>query len=658
MNMRIPNNQDWGGIEPGRKGTVRRSFGIDFDEIEGRAVLSRPARVVSDSSVFNLKLVRGFLRSNADGTDRWYGNQQDSNVNYSDTTTASIIESTNVDPTSAWALDGTITSDDVRDMCTFGLDSNGIDQANAASAEEIMLITRDTIVASLNDSGANGYSATFSDDTTKVLTDTGINLIAGVPHPIINFDNLAVIGDRNVVHTIQKILPATSTGNYTYVGYTKRLQLPSEYEIQHIFRASNELWFPLANRRSDSSGGGKSGIAHWDGSASTFDLFITPGTRILSGVDWNGIPFGINDFGQILKWNGAGFAVDAEFPCVEEGMRLFDTDGGYAVVPRGMEADEDLIYINVGAVEFASTVSSKRTNSGIWAYNPRTKKLFNRYNLGAAGAIASSFRLAYNQQKFKSAGAIKFTNDPLTKMLMGVEVWSNYRTASRPLLCTFQSPLAGVSDSSVENQGFLETQPIASAEIQSRWNGAWSIHKRAKLTPGTNKIVLKSKGADYLRNSALINEAPFERRINWQTTTRFRMTMIDSSGGVGCPSVGDEVEVLAGPSSGTFLSAHISSITDTDSAAVAVVCPDTTTNRLITVDQSIGVADTTLFALARFERWRLMDSETDTMSSFKYYKDGTLSPYISYKVYMQGVWGDQELSELISDFTPETFIKK
>src|SRR3990167_11364876 len=102
------NSRRFTGIYPGNfYGVLWRTFNVDFDRSEGKVGLSRRLTRVANTTIEatdTLGTIKAFLRTNADGTDRWWG--------LSDTGAGNLkrlFYAASTDPTSAWSAD-TITS--------------------------------------------------------------------------------------------------------------------------------------------------------------------------------------------------------------------------------------------------------------------------------------------------------------------------------------------------------------------------------------------------------------------------------------------------------------------------------------------------------------------------------------------------------------------
>jgi len=641
--INIPSEQNWGGINPGRRGILYRTFNIDLDEIGGSVLNTRRTSdpvLTSDptaSGDSDLRTPQTFIRSNADATDRWWAI---AHAGFDDTTTAVLWKTSGTSPSIGWAQDALDSSPvDARDMVDFFSDSNADTTATVANAEQRLLITRDTTIAALNDTADNAWNGTWGDDTD--IFATSVRLKAGQPHPIARLGKLACIGDRNEIHTVEYV------GSNSYSGTRSRLLFPSQFQVRHIFTNASGFWFCCRNLRFDNNGGENTAVMFWDGGSEGFIQYDIQGGVALSGVDYFGIPYVVNDFGIIYRFNGNAFVYDHEFPCREEGLRMVDYNNTFAIAPRGMTLDEDEIILNVGSVSLAATLGSRRMNAGLWSYNPTTRALYQKGSIGQYGTTNTD----RGQQRIREPGTIKATNDVSAKFLIGGRYYDAYPT---PLLYGIFT-LTSITDLANISHGFFETQPLTTEEIQNRWDGIWAKYKGMSDTG--SEIILKSRIGESLKNGANNGDRPLEANITWKSTTTFDLTIPDTStfqGAISCPQVGDEVEILAGDNAGII--AHITAIDDTDGVALpGGVCDDSSGKR-ITIDETVTAS--TAASLARFDKWRKLASISDTSSSFKYAPDGSQSDEIRYKVAIRGRFKNSELRELIAQFNQQTASEK
>ena len=255
MDIEIPNKQTrrWSGIYQGNYyGDLWKTFNVDLESDVGHIALSRNFSIVADTSDTDdtgtqaLGTVVAFLRTNASNIDRWYAISGGSMF----TTDSSSVSIDRDNPYHGWRND-TVANSPVgaQDMTVHENDPD------SAGGENVLLVTRDTAVASLNDTGANTWNSNAYFHTSPTALRGGIS---GLRHPIEYFSmrRISIVGDGNLIHTIDK----NKASAYA------RLTLPVDLLVNHIFVTAYRVWILCYGLK------GKNGaIVEWDGSSETYN---------------------------------------------------------------------------------------------------------------------------------------------------------------------------------------------------------------------------------------------------------------------------------------------------------------------------------------------------------------------------------------------------
>ena len=514
--------------------------------------------------------------------------------------TSMYYSSTNV-PNTAWTKDANATFTDGKDMCAFENDSR------ADSGRQQVFVTRDTTIASLNDTGNNAWVNDWWN------TNAGITpgLKTGVPHPIeyFPFVKKVLVGDGNVVHTIQR---TSDTTNETVS--TRRLVLPTRYEVRHFLPTANRVWILCKNILQGLNGV----IVEWDGFSETFNRVHDAYSPIpLSGVNFKETPIILNDKGTFLEYTGQGFT-----PMMRNGQlmaipsaadpSLYLSD----VLPRGMTVAADgLIYINV----YDGTLST-RGGSGVYCLNPDAGRVYKKH---AIGAWANT---DFGQQFTQGAGAIHATDLAGSSFLISGFYGSDASTP-RPFIATLAS-----ANTETASRGYFVTQYFPANDVREVFDTLWVRFKR--FITSTNSIVVKARGVRPLVGATA---AIIRKTITWVNATSFTVTLSAADDAL---MVGDEVEILSGENSGML--AHISTISGSHGAQQTITMDETGTASIAT-------------GIARFDRWKKLGVITDKSQYEDVVNIGIPSSFIQFKVELRGPSRELEVESLILTIQPDIY---
>ena len=610
MTIKIPaeGRKEWRGIFPSKYvGDFSQSWNIDLERMPGKLCLSGSSVVVLDNSdTSTLGVVRRFLTSDAyAGSDGVWALHS-----------AGLLFSTTPQSGILWNADTHASSPAVNldDMINFG-DTGTAD--TALSKDRILVSTTTTIMA-FNPTHAERQWDT--DWWTATDTDNGKAqpaLGSVYDHVFGKVQGLTVVLDGDALHSIDR----------NDVVSNRRIVFPFGYEGKLVYTSKDTFWIGLAP-----TAGGDGLILSWDGSAETYQDYKISGTPI-SGWIKDGVPYFINNYGQILRYDGYDFTEETHFPCYEEKLTLGgDAASEHGVWRNGCTVDGDLVYIFVAAPEY-----SIRMRSGVWVYNTKTQNLYHKYSVGQFKGDTGS-RIDYGQPILFRRGAIfniRYVASSTTTLIASATHYASDSATRKTAIYRF-----GFNDtkSSTVMRGYFVTPIIAAADVQDFWEAIWIRFR--KFVSSSNKIIVKFRTADPLSSSSFLNTGLVVQQtspVTWISDTQFRM---DSPSAVPLDvKVGNEVEILSGRNAGcTF---HITSITDTN--GVALVPTDTTT-ALVNIDEDAPSGDT-FKSRVRFDNWVKAGEMTDTgVAVYKFPLQGSdsdgntlnVAEFIEFKIELRG----------------------
>ena len=613
-----PETRRWTGPYLGNYyGSLWRTFNVDLENSPGHIALSRSLVNVADTTdanLTNLAVVDAFQRTDADGTDRYWALNRGGRLAKTDSTGGNALLLTQA----TWDEDTLASSPiDAKDFSIHEKDSNADTASTAANAEDRLFVTRDTDIASLNDTASNTWNANWW-VTTKAQT----GLKAGVPHPIEYFPlrRISIVGDGNFVHTIDK------AGAVSY----SRLVLPLNLQVEGIFVTAYRSWILCSGKQ-----GRNGAIVEWDGFSQTYNaIHDAQSSHPLSGVNYNEVPIVVNNRGLILEYNGNGFSPmirDGQkicFPFYEElGNSFIITSSTIPIKPRGMTVTDDgLVYINVQEPSLAS----HRQLGGIWCLNPISGRLYSKYSLNMGSDTD------YGQQVILDPGAIKAVNmgdlvASSSQLLAGGRIYSSYAGTQVRAIWALHRPY-----SSTVRRGHFITQYVPSDEIQDCWDTLWL--KLSAFKSSNDRIIVKARGTKSLTDT---DRLPLQKTITWTTGTTFTVTITGANSDA--IAVGDEIEVIAGRNAGAL--AHITVISGAHGAL-----------QTITIDET--VTGTSGGSLCRFDRWKKLGVINDTSKYTVPLNIGITSSFVQFKVELRGPATDFDIKSLIINKETQTKSKK
>lgn len=317
------------------------------------------------------------------------------------------------------------------------------------------------------------------------------------------------------------------------------------------------------------------------------NAYKVEGRAVLSIEVLDNVPYIVTEKGNLQAFNGAGFSTVASFPFVDTRDVLSNVDAGLVnaisylrpVHPKGMKAYNNSIYININTAKTSGDFAT-RSPSGVWEYNRTTGQLTHRFSFTGAKECVRSGGLLIVDNQYTFLTAIAEIEDDAAN---GISVFATSDTA---------------------NKGYFITKEIDSNTVQDSWEAAYL---KAKTLATGESIKLKyrtTKRDPIFADGALATS-----------------TTLNSTTDLSDVAVGDEVIVTTGSNAGKV--AHITAIQASGSTYS------------LTLDTSLGTAgDQVRVEITNFklhpEEYLPADGE------YKRFGIGETSPWIQYKVYMDG----------------------
>lgn len=581
----------------------------------------------------DLVLPSAFIRTNADATDRWWALTQPDGIGRS---SCALFKSTSGAPTSAWAQDAlsNTPADSVDNMVIFG-SANGEDRLVVANQTGLDLLNSTTV--------ANGW---LTVDYWSGATGSGglgqSALSANYFHCIHVFLNLLLVPNGNVVHTIDD----------AGVVVINRIVLPDEYEI--IWIADDGKFSYLGTRHTR---GGIGLIFIWDGTAETYNFYREGGgNQTHAGKSKKGIMYAMNDFGELVKFDGDQFSEVASLPSRQANRLWYDTATQTSIGTRTIVMRQngiDIINSNIHVL-MAGSLDSDHANplpnmpGGIWEYDEEVG-FYPKHHLSAwNGDTASGEDDEFGAAVILEAGALKNTNeeDSYKGILAGAYMYNGAGNAQFQIMSLCDPGLLSSQVVPIigEHRGYFITTKIQGyQDFKSFWTRLKIAYK--KLEDSNAGILIKYRTSnDVTLGPETQDSLYFE--ITWTGGNTFTINDADGSKLV----AGQEVEILRGEGSGAL--PHISSVVNTSA-----------NNYTITIDETIiGMSGAATARVMNFKRLGSTMNSTfatsDQTLQDKLFTIAKRSKWIQLKVELRvGAGGNQnspEIEELFLEFNPST----
>lgn len=626
----------WSGVFPGWfLGNLWKALNIDLETQPGKILLSKRLKSTANSGTLaDLGVISTFLISDADATERFWAlsrlgvlhktasltisatwsketatgapttgfdmvshevNARESRLIVSVSNGLAILNSANHDNAwvAKWWLRQSIESSTNASPINVVITGHGFitgdtikisGHATNTVANGTWVITRvDADNFTLNSSTGNGVGGVTG--TAGYLNQPAFDF-TGI-HPLDVFNRLIIVGDGRYIHTIDR---------NDVVSYQK-LTLPFGLINSHIMHSKNRVWILCYDKFNMANGA----VIEWDGTSDTY-LHAHPvnGIAAISGCVYDDTPIVVNEKGEILYYNGADFVYKRDLLIYKDDQFEFvNATADEMIAHRGMMVKDDVILIALGN-RSTSLGPSRRMNSGIICYNPRTNNLYHRYGFTQ---YAGSTDLDFGHSFISKVGALYPVSTGFFSSAQIYEVYTG----------TTKNHIYLLNDYADSGRGYFITTKIPTSEVEQMWSTLWLKFK--KFTDSGNRIFVRARGTDPLETTTDLR--PVIATITWVSTTSF--TGVIPTG----VAVGDEVEILAGDNAGVCTEITVLSATPDGSATITA-----------TVD-AVPYASTRA-ALARFDNWK----EQKTISSTSITKDkapiGVESDYLQLKIEMYG----------------------
>lgn len=360
----IPSLKKWSGIFEGEfVGNIYTAKSIDLDAAKSKVALAQSMSAATTSvALSNLQAPSAFLRTKADGTDRYWavGNK--------------LFKTSGTSPLTGWAQDAisSTPSAPLYDLIEFA---------------SKMYVPTDTDIAQM---AAGTWTAAFWSVQSGASA-----LQSGVPHRFGIFSAALLITDGRYVHTWDGTIATQNA-----------LTLPSQFQAQFVLVGPD-----IAYIGTKSLNAGNAEVFAWDRSNDTYTSRYDIGdSECLAGFVGAGIPHIITKKGEIKRFTGQGFQTVQQFPTAELNKVINNIN------PNGITVDGTTVKI---LVDFGM-IADQRVRSGLWTYELDTNNLYH------SGSFKNNVGKDYSQQEVAGAGAIKLTLPGVGRYLVGGQPYTAY----------------------------------------------------------------------------------------------------------------------------------------------------------------------------------------------------------------------------------------
>lgn len=312
----------------------------------------------------------------------------------------------------------------------------------------------------------------------------------------------------------------------------------NKYRVIWGMSNSNRNWICLMTWLGSTSTAGNEGyIAEWDGTGTAFNqLHKLEAPSAMAGIIYEDIPYVIDAYGILKKFNGSAFTEVARLPVANLNIDMPGTRSVFSnnrwIHPRGMAVIDGKINILVNNL-VSTGVYVESMPSGIWEYDPRNPSL-GLYHKHSPCADTTD----WGQQAIAGVGALSPLKTSAGHFMAGVSYYTDDATTNRKAIF-YDDVLTGT-----DKRGSFTTNFLDSENLKDTFQ---KVAYRTDLLASGDKIVskYKTKKSTYF---------PFIASATWTSTTTFTSTDTDFANVTG----GEEVEPVMGKSAST--TAHVSSI--------------------------------------------------------------------------------------------------
>lgn len=469
-----------------------------------------------------------------------------------------------------------------------------------ADFSDMVLWRRNLYVGTYTSPASQNIARLTSSWTTNYFTGTASGSFATQGSPknmCVGFNgNLYICDDYKVIYV--------DTSDVAHTSGTGTIDASGLYRPIWIRSSSNRLWIGLMTM--DASSGSQGYIAEWDGIGTAFNrIYKIDAPCPLSCAIKDDVPYVIDAFGRLLKYNSAGFSEIARLPVANLNIEMpgiyNDLTNMRWVHQRGMDLVDGKINILVN--NFVSTgVYVKEMPSGIWEYNEDIGLI----HKGAPCTASTD----WGQQAIATSGALYGTKKSTGTLLAGLSYYTDDVTTQR---CGIFYDDISVN---TNKRGIIEHPFVLSSSVTDTFQSL--TYRFRPITLG-DKIKSKFRTMKSAR-------LPFIASITWTSTSTFTSTDANFQ----YVAADNEVEIVMG--AGASSTARISSISGTSTYTV-------------TIDDPIGpVSGTGKAMITNYKETLATDFSDTTVSNFTT-SIGDVETKIQLKTEFRGT-GDFEIDDL------------
>lgn len=560
-------------------GHIIKTFNITLHLKEGYIFNSQKVYpYTTNQDIANMGMAVDFEFSNFDGQFRYWAVCDDGKL-YKSADLYDLFSNFAVDTLTNSPTDLTENSDIViHDRTTSGYD--------------IVVVSRPTDLARFNrDVSTTTWKNNWWTDTLGQPA-----LQNGVPHPLEVFGKLLLIGDANLLHSVD----TTGTVN------NSRIVFSNNYIINWIKATKDRIFIGLKNIKGSEY---PSEVAEYDPFSETIRLIEIQEGETIGYIQDNNLWI-IDGRGYIAAWNGYGFIKKFYIPIAMIGNNAYIRAFRIALPHRNG------IMIKKGRPHFllpGGSSSPYYYYSGIWVYEPETERFYHKYSLTFSKTTLNSFGETGN---FYGGALYALPDYSSAQGFLAGASLPNVNIAG--IFSTVRESSVTVSDST---RGHFVLAKIPANDIDNFWKNILIKYSSRFFPCGkmpSGSIIVKYRISE--PSSSLTDYA-----ATWVDATHFTI----NASALTNVEIGDEVFVWRGQGAG--MTAHITNITGTN--------PKT-----VTIDEGLSVTPSGTFRVV-FDNWKKLGVLTDDNKSWDKLDlpISTVSSWIQFKIELRDFWGIEQI---------------
>lgn len=330
------------------------------------AIADSMSAVANSATLATLTAPVAFLRTAADGTDRYWANG------------GKLFKTPGTDPKATWSADAIASTPTapLYDLIEFVSD---------------LYVPIDTDVSQMHAGTWTGAWWSTRSGASALTT--------GVPHRFFILEGALCITNGRYV--------ATWDGT---IATQQALILPSQFQAQFGVATGDFVYIGTKSLNA-----GNAEVFSWDRSNTNYTARYDIGdSECLAGFLVDAIPYIITKKGQIKRFSGQGFKMVQQFPSAEIPKNINNID------PNGISVDGSTVKIMVDFGVIADT----RLRSGLWTFEADTLNLYH------SGSVRNGNGKDYSQQELAKVGAVRMTNPGNGRYLIGAQSYNTYSSSS------------------------------------------------------------------------------------------------------------------------------------------------------------------------------------------------------------------------------------